>query len=105
MSKIKNTGLDQYGKVLSINGIGSERVNTYFYTILFYSVLFWIYYPLRSIVTRREKLAETDIDHKSHTVIIIHQLIVTTDWQAIAQTDHMSRQEAIAGGNSATAPW
>ena len=27
MSKIKNGGLDQYGKVLSLNGIGSERVN------------------------------------------------------------------------------
>ena len=26
MSKIKNGGLDQYGKVYSLNGIGSERV-------------------------------------------------------------------------------
>ena len=26
MSKIKNGGLDQYGKVLSLNGIGSERI-------------------------------------------------------------------------------
>ena len=26
MSKIKNDGLDQYGKVLSLNGIGGERV-------------------------------------------------------------------------------
>jgi len=27
MSKIKSSGLDQYGKVKSLNGIGSERVN------------------------------------------------------------------------------
>ena len=27
MSKIKNGGLDQYGKVQSLNGIGGERVN------------------------------------------------------------------------------
>ena len=27
MSKIKNGGLDQYGIVLSLNGIGGERVN------------------------------------------------------------------------------
>ena len=27
MSKIKNGGLDQYGKVYSLNGIGDERVN------------------------------------------------------------------------------
>ena len=27
MSKIKNGGLDQYGKVYSVNGIGGERVN------------------------------------------------------------------------------
>ena len=27
MSKIKNGGLDQYGKVWSLNGIGRERVN------------------------------------------------------------------------------
>ena len=27
MSKIKNGGLDQYGKVYSLNGIGGERVN------------------------------------------------------------------------------
>ena len=27
MSKIKNGGLDQYGKVQSLNGIGDERVN------------------------------------------------------------------------------
>jgi len=27
MSKIKNGGLDQHGKVWSLNGIGSERVN------------------------------------------------------------------------------
>ena len=26
MSKIKNGGLDQYGKVYSVNGIGGERV-------------------------------------------------------------------------------
>ena len=28
MSEIKNGGLDQYGKVLSLNGIGGERVKT-----------------------------------------------------------------------------
>ena len=28
MSKIKNGGLDQYGKVQSLNGIGGERVKT-----------------------------------------------------------------------------
>ena len=28
MSKIKNAGLDQYGKVQSLDGIGGERVNT-----------------------------------------------------------------------------
>ena len=27
MSTIKNSGLEQYGKVLSFNGIGGERVN------------------------------------------------------------------------------
>ena len=27
MPKIKNGGLDQYGKVYSLNGIGDERVN------------------------------------------------------------------------------
>ena len=27
MSEIKNGGLDQYGKVWSLNGIGGERVN------------------------------------------------------------------------------
>jgi len=27
MSKIKDSRLDQYGKVLSFNGIGGERVN------------------------------------------------------------------------------
>jgi len=27
MSKIKNQGLDQYGRVKSLNGTGSERVN------------------------------------------------------------------------------
>ena len=27
MSKIKNGGLDHYGKVYSLNGIGGERVN------------------------------------------------------------------------------
>ena len=27
MSKIKNDGLDQYGKVYSFNGIGGEGVN------------------------------------------------------------------------------
>ena len=27
MSKIKNGGLDQYGKVYSLNGIDGERVN------------------------------------------------------------------------------
>ena len=27
MSKIKNSGLDLYGKVLSFNGIGGERVD------------------------------------------------------------------------------
>ena len=27
MSEIKNAGLDQYGKVWSLNGIGGERVN------------------------------------------------------------------------------
>ena len=26
MSKIKNGGLDQYGKVYSLNGVGGERV-------------------------------------------------------------------------------
>jgi len=29
MSKIKNGGLDQYGKVLSLNGIGGEWVKNY----------------------------------------------------------------------------
>jgi len=27
MSEIKNGGLDQHGKVLSLNGIGGERVS------------------------------------------------------------------------------
>ena len=27
MSKIKNGGLDQYGKVYALNGIGGKRVN------------------------------------------------------------------------------
>ena len=31
MSKNKNGGLDQYGKVQSLNGIGGERVNTAIY--------------------------------------------------------------------------
>jgi len=30
MSKIKTDGLDQYGKVQSLNGIGSERINLHF---------------------------------------------------------------------------
>ena len=29
MSKIKNGGLDQYGKVQSISGIGSEKVKNW----------------------------------------------------------------------------
>ena len=29
MSKIKNGGLDQYGKVQNLNGIGGERVKLY----------------------------------------------------------------------------
>jgi len=29
MSKINNSGLDQYGKAYSLNGIGGERVKCY----------------------------------------------------------------------------
>ena len=32
MSKIKNGGLDQYGIVYRLNGIGGERVNLFYRT-------------------------------------------------------------------------
>ena len=39
MSKIKNGWLDQYGKVYGLNGIGSERVNIIFSTVVHYLTL------------------------------------------------------------------
>jgi len=38
MSKIENGGSDQYGEVLSLNGIGGERVHAHECTPLIWSV-------------------------------------------------------------------
>ena len=53
MSKIKNGGLDQYGKMYSLNGIGGERVNfaeEYWWTCL--------------VVALHEKLGMRIVDYR-----------------------------------------
>ena len=51
MSKIKNGGLDQYGKVQSFNGIDSERVKYAVYTCInqLYIIQFYSNYQLPAV--------------------------------------------------------
>ena len=64
MSKIKNDGLDQYGKVWSLNGIGGERVNIVDPCALAWSANWWrLYDRSESYLHHKDESVERNHGH------------------------------------------